>query len=187
MSDSVRPYRRQPTRLPCPWDSPGKNTGVGCHFLLWSATKLLRQISEPEIWELCRTEVSRLVHRPNPALFSWPWAMNEFCIFFNGYISWLYKYPWNSFDFTSLLAKPIYYRWSLKKKLIDPWCRREKDSIRDRIWGVDIYIMDFEVVYNRCTMWHPLCPLGNLCYVCTVSPLHVNKTHSNSMSVSPIC
>ena len=32
--DSVRPHRRQPTRLPCPWDSPGKNTGVGCHFLL---------------------------------------------------------------------------------------------------------------------------------------------------------
>ena len=34
MSDSVRPHRREPTRLPCPWDSPGKNTGVGCHFLL---------------------------------------------------------------------------------------------------------------------------------------------------------
>ena len=34
MSDSVQPQRRQPTRLPCPWDSPGKNTGVGCHFLL---------------------------------------------------------------------------------------------------------------------------------------------------------
>ena len=34
VSDSVRPQRRQPTRLPCPWDSPGKNTGVGCHFLL---------------------------------------------------------------------------------------------------------------------------------------------------------
>ena len=34
MSDSVRPHRRQPTRLPSPWDSPGKNTGVGCHFLL---------------------------------------------------------------------------------------------------------------------------------------------------------
>ena len=33
MSDSVRPHRRQPTRLPRPWDSPGKNTGVGCHFL----------------------------------------------------------------------------------------------------------------------------------------------------------
>ena len=34
MSDSVRPHRRQPTRLPRPWDSPGKNIGVGCHFLL---------------------------------------------------------------------------------------------------------------------------------------------------------
>ena len=36
MSDSVPPHRRQPTRLPGPWDSPGKNTGVGCHFLLQS-------------------------------------------------------------------------------------------------------------------------------------------------------
>ena len=34
MSDSVQPQRRQPTRLPRPWDSPGKNTGVGCHLLL---------------------------------------------------------------------------------------------------------------------------------------------------------
>ena len=34
MSDSVRPHRRQPTRLPHSWDSPGKNTGVGCHFRL---------------------------------------------------------------------------------------------------------------------------------------------------------
>ena len=34
MSNSVRPQRRQPIRLPCPWDFPGKNTGVGCHFLL---------------------------------------------------------------------------------------------------------------------------------------------------------
>ena len=34
VSDSLQPHRRQPTRLPHPWDSPGKNTGVGCHFLL---------------------------------------------------------------------------------------------------------------------------------------------------------
>ena len=34
MSNYVRPHRRQPTSLPCPWDSLGKNTGVGCHFLL---------------------------------------------------------------------------------------------------------------------------------------------------------
>ena len=34
VSNSAQPHRWQPTRLPCPWDSPGKNTGVGCHFLL---------------------------------------------------------------------------------------------------------------------------------------------------------
>ena len=34
MSSSVQPHGRQPTRLPRPWDSPGKNTGVGCHCLL---------------------------------------------------------------------------------------------------------------------------------------------------------
>ena len=42
VSDASRPYGLQPTRLLCPWDSPGKSTGVGCHCLLWeeSAEKL---------------------------------------------------------------------------------------------------------------------------------------------------
>ena len=37
VSNSVRPHRWQPTRLLYPWDSPGKNTGVSCHFLLQSS------------------------------------------------------------------------------------------------------------------------------------------------------
>ena len=45
MSDSVRPHRRQPTRLPRPWDSPGKNTGVGCHFLLQCMKVKLKSLS----------------------------------------------------------------------------------------------------------------------------------------------
>src|SRR5574337_539562 len=51
MSDSVRPYRQQPTRLPHPWDSPGKNTGVGCHFLL----QCMKVISESEVAQSCPT------------------------------------------------------------------------------------------------------------------------------------
>ena len=51
MSDSVQPHRRQPTRLPRPWDSPGKNTGVGCHFLL----QCMRVKSESEVAQLCLT------------------------------------------------------------------------------------------------------------------------------------
>ena len=49
MSDSVRPHRRQPTRLPRPWDSSGKNTGVGGHFLLQS----MKVKSESEVAQSC--------------------------------------------------------------------------------------------------------------------------------------
>ena len=51
MSDSVRPHGWQPTRLPRPWDSPGKNTGVGCHFLL----QCVKVKSESEVAESCPT------------------------------------------------------------------------------------------------------------------------------------
>ena len=51
MSDSVRPHRRQPIRLPRPWDSPGKNTGVGCHFLL----QCMKVKSESEVAQSCST------------------------------------------------------------------------------------------------------------------------------------
>ena len=51
MSDSVRPHSRQPTRLPHPWDSPGKNTGVGCHFLL----QCMKVESESEVAQSCPT------------------------------------------------------------------------------------------------------------------------------------
>ena len=51
MSDSVRPHRRPPTRLLCPWDSPGKNTGVGCHFLL----QCMKVKSESEVAQSCPT------------------------------------------------------------------------------------------------------------------------------------
>ena len=46
-----RPHRRQPTRLPRPWDSPGKNTGVGCHFFL----QCMKVKSESEVAESCPT------------------------------------------------------------------------------------------------------------------------------------
>ena len=47
----VRPHRRQPTRLPRPWGSPGKNTGVGCHFLL----QCMKVKSESEVAQSCPT------------------------------------------------------------------------------------------------------------------------------------
>ena len=51
VSDSVWPHRWQPTRMPHPWDSPGKNTGVGCHFLL----QCMKVKSESEVTQSCHT------------------------------------------------------------------------------------------------------------------------------------
>ena len=51
VSDCVRPHRQQPARLPCPWDSPGKNTGVGCHCLL----QCMKVKSESEVVQSCPT------------------------------------------------------------------------------------------------------------------------------------
>ena len=48
---TLRPHRQQPTRLHCPWDSPGKNTGVGCHFLL----RFMKMKSQSEVTQSCPT------------------------------------------------------------------------------------------------------------------------------------
>ena len=67
MSNSVQPQRRQPTRLPHPWDSPGKNTGVGCHFLLHTCTafQLLSRIKLNVLNTVCK------IRSPPMWLSSW--------------------------------------------------------------------------------------------------------------------
>ena len=48
---TLRPHRQQLARLPCPWDSPGKSTGMGCHFLL----ECKKVKSESEVAQSCPT------------------------------------------------------------------------------------------------------------------------------------
>ena len=68
MSDSVRPHRRQPIRLPRPWDSPGKNTGAGCHFLL----QCMKVKSESEVAQRTESHSSR-PHGLQPTRLLRPW------------------------------------------------------------------------------------------------------------------
>ena len=67
MSDSVRPRRRQPTRLPRPWDSPGKNTGVGCHFLLQCMKVKVKSLSHVRLFS---TPWTAVYQAPPPMRFS---------------------------------------------------------------------------------------------------------------------
>ena len=67
MSNSVRPHRWQPTRLPRPWDSPGKNTGVGCHVLL----QCMKVKSESEVSQSCPTLSDPIGLQPTRLLRPW--------------------------------------------------------------------------------------------------------------------
>ena len=58
---TLRPHRRQRTRLLSPWDSPGKNTGVGCHFLL-QCMKVKSESEGTQSVVLCSGGLSKLTH-----------------------------------------------------------------------------------------------------------------------------
>ena len=74
MANSVRPHRQQSTRLPCPRDSPGKNTGVGYHFLL----QCMIVKSESEVAQLCPT-LSDLMDCAYQAPLSMGFSRQEYC------------------------------------------------------------------------------------------------------------
>ena len=65
---TLRPQRQQPTRLPRPWDSPGKNTGVGCHFLL----QCMKVKSESEVAQSCPTLSDPMDYSlPGSSILAW--------------------------------------------------------------------------------------------------------------------
>ena len=92
------PHRRQPTRLPRPWDSPGKNTGVGCNFLL----QCMKVKSESEVTQSCPT-----LSNPGTAAYQAPPSMGfsrqEYwsgvplkCARFTHKLIWFIRWPCNT-------------------------------------------------------------------------------------------
>ena len=97
MSDSVQPHRRQPIRHFCPRDSPGKNTGVGCHFLLhiytlprvkqkppWTSlvaqlVKNLPAMRETQVWSLGWEDPLKKGKATHSSILAWriPWTVQS--------------------------------------------------------------------------------------------------------------
>ena len=92
VSDSVWPHRQQPTRLLRLWDSPGKNTGVGCHFLL----QCMKVKSEREVAQSCLTprphglQPTRLLHPWDfpEIVLEWGWHRLLWCLALENLKSW---------------------------------------------------------------------------------------------------
>ena len=110
MSNSVRPHRRQPTRLCHPWDSLGKNTGVGCHFLL----QCMKVKSESEVAQSCPT-------LRNPMDCSLP-GSSVHGIFQARVLEWVaIAFSWNSvnssfafWNFGDFFSLTIFDQWSVE-------------------------------------------------------------------------
>ena len=127
MSNSVRPQRRQPTRLPRPWDSPGKNAGVGCHFLL----QCMRVKSESEVTQPCPTLSEPMdCGLPGSSIYG-VWVKSEvtlilntfcFCSYFVTPWTVAYQVPlsmgfsrqedWSGLPFPSSMHKSEKWKWS---------------------------------------------------------------------------
>ena len=87
MFNSVRPHRQQPTRLRHPWDSPGKNTGVGCRFPL----QCMKVKSESEVPQLCPTPRDPMDCSPPGSSVHWSFQVRVLEWDAIGFTEWCYK------------------------------------------------------------------------------------------------
>ena len=141
MSDSVRPHRWQPTRLPHPWDFPGKNTGVGCHFLL----QCMKVKSESEVAQSCLTLsmdcslAASSVHGIFQARVL-EWGAIAFS-------SWLSPKPWKSLRRYSNLWSLSYAAWTSSGNLMQ--------CMVTIVNNTALYILYILIVLTkkRVTMW----------------------------------
>ena len=130
ISDSVRPHGRQPTRLPHPWDSPGKNTGVGCHFLL----QCMKVKSEREVAQSCRLLATpwTAAHQAPPSMGLSRQEYWRGVPLSSPYTYWLFL--------KVAIQKSSF--WKIRNRDLKNWCSG-KWGIRMILWSVlPVYILD---------------------------------------------
>ena len=121
MSDSVRPHRWQPIRLPRPWDSPGKNTGVGCHFLL-HMTNLDSKLKSRDI--TLPTKVCLVKAMVFPVSHVWMWELDHKVESWriDAFELWcwrkLMRVPWTARRSSQSILKEISPEYSLERLML---------------------------------------------------------------------
>ena len=172
MSDSVRPQRRRPKRLLCPWDSPSKNTGVGCRFLLQS----MKVKSEREVTQSCRTlhdpmdcsppgsSVHGIFQARVLGCSKWP---KDYSTFGGNNYTFGHAFPENSTD--------NWWDWSEGKS------RQTLFSSSHSKWWSQWWTLSFGWVNpaSRIVMWLPVIPSGREVFF-PASNRHVTVLYQNS-------
>ena len=148
MSNSVGPHRQQPTRLPCPWDSPGKNNGMGCHFLLQS----MKVKSESEVPQSCPTLSGPQGLQPSRLLCPWDLPGKSTGVGCHCLLRVHSQYPLN------LNCSPLETARNPNSKRARPWPHFSAYILRDTWswkgrWTMSqmVDIMDLIIRYTRIT------------------------------------
>ena len=130
MSCSLRPHGLEPTRLLCPWNSPGKNIGVGCHFLLQS-----RERGYIKLWLICTVIWQKPIQHYKAIILQLKKKnMHRYHVHYTfrqkrALVSYsLHTTSW-SFDFSSSMDKPNVIQWDSVKTF-----RNERKRRPQRIW-----------------------------------------------------
>ena len=126
MSNSVWPHRWQPTRLSCPWDSPGKNTGVGCYFLL----QRMKVKSENDVAQSCPTLSDPMDCSPPGSSIN---GIFQARVLEWGAIAFSEQHPWEVQFFQSCWAVNLRQRCSLRSPS-SPSKGRPSRELKAQFW-----------------------------------------------------
>ena len=165
MPDSVQPHRRQPTRLPRLWNSLGKNTGVGCHFLL----QCMKMKSESEVAQSCPT-------LSDPMDCSLP-GSSIHGIFQARVPEWgAIAFSTNAFQFPPTFAhcilKPLPFFFHLHQSHLGPYFSNQGSNLCPLQWKHRVLTTELQksqsLLYLRFLLCHnPTFRYPNLCYFCS--------------------
>ena len=162
MSDSVRPHRQKPTRLPHPWDSPGKNTGVGCHFLL----QCMKVKSESEV-----AHPALLLATPQTAAYQAPPSMG-----FSRQEYWSgLPLPSPYFIYKSKQIKKYTLRGLICPKPIQPLSPPRTALHINIVFIPPMVLLAIEVNINTCHYFHYFTAPETADYVCS---LYLASSHA---------
>ena len=134
MSNSVRP-QQQPTRFPHPWDSPGKNTGVGCHFLL----QCMKVESESEVAQSCWT-LSKPMDCSLPGSFSMGFSRQE------------YRSGVPSPSLATILEDSQFGHWNMDNGVTGKWGARGRSLAA---LNFSFPKLQGDRLYSQRRQWHP--------------------------------
>ena len=148
----MRPHRLQPTRLPHPWDSPGKNTGVGCHFLF----QCMKVKSESEVAQSCPNSWP---HGLQPTRLLHPWGFQA------RVLEWVAVVYCHHYSFGRTVLSLCYFSLNTTNCFpMFPATPSNPSLPPPLLFFVEAFFLPCRSSGRDSKLWYPPCPRSNPCF-----------------------